>query len=343
MSGSLLRSVLNLPATEISGRGETRDDGDTEARAGAGAPVTVPAPRSVAGFELGEEPTRHLWTRRLLRGLLGGLAVVLLLLGLKGIISPPARQVIQASDPRASFPAGQAQGVATRWSEAYLTLTANPAGADITRTAALALDTAAGIDVAGGWNGTGQQRVLTLIPAGVNVAGNGRSAIATVLAKVASTKNPAGSWVALAVPVGTDGTRAVVTGSPAFVGMPTPGPVLAQPQANTPPQDSAATAATLPGAQAFFRAYAGTDPAALSQASAPGARISPLGGVVTLASLDNWTVLAGNALTRQASASVTWSSANGATFKQTYTLTLTAISAAGASAWRVQSITAANG
>lgn len=342
MSGSLLRSVLNLPATQ-SPVGRDDDRATEPARAGATAAVTVPAVRSVAGFEFGEEPTRQLWTRRLLRGLLGGLAIVLLLLGLKGVISPPAREVIQASDPRTSFPASQAQGVATRWSGAYLTLTGGAAGSNDARAAALALDTAAGVDVAGGWNGTGQQRVLTLIPAGVTVSSTGRTATATVLAQVASPKNPAGSWVALAVPMATDGTRAVVTGSPAFVGMPTPGPALAQPQASTPPQDSAVTTATLPGAQAFFRAYAGTDPAALSQASAPGARISPLGGVVTLASLDNWTVLAGNAQTRQASASVTWSSANGATFKQTYTLTLTAISAADASAWRVLSITAANG
>lgn len=157
----------------------------------------------------------------------------------------------------------------------------------------------------------------------------------------ASPSASAGSdWIGLTIPVGWDGHRVVVTGLPAFVGLPQPGDAT-QDQGKLPQSDSSLSAKTRTTAETFFRAYAGSDAGALQAVAAPGASLAPLGGQVQLGTVQSWTVYAGSGTaarkSRSAQAVVIWR-AGDAQLTQAYDVRLVNVTGGAASEWRVESV-----
>lgn len=326
MISGLWRWMRGKPAASAIGAPEASE----------GPAASGEAPARLGTIELHPEPGRERWTRRALRTVIIAAGVLLLLVGLRALVRPypkPEPVVLPAS---LAYERGAAQAVATRWVQAYLTLTEGDAGAD-SRAALLAQDTASNVDTSGGLDVTAPQDVQVALPGSVQVSPDGRSSIVTVLARVKSGTTAA-RWVALAVPVGTDGRRPVVTGTGAFVALPPPGPAEQQ-TGSRPEQDSTLTAATRDRAAAWFTAYGADNLDALTGISAPGSQVAPIGGL-TLKSVDTWQVDAGGPDTRAAVATVTWQSPSGQ-FKQTYQLTLSAVRAGSTTDWRVLTVTAA--
>lgn len=160
----------------------------------------------------------------------------------------------------------------------------------------------------------------------------------------AAAATPGTTWVGMSVPVGWDGRRVIVTGLPAFVALPAPGAQQNAPSA--PTEDAALTAQTQGAASSFFAAYAGTDSAALSSMTAPGASITPLGGAVTFDQLEQWSVAANpvaikstdsSTAGRTAQAVVVWN-VGGARLTQAYNVRLQPVTSAGATVWRVAAV-----
>jgi len=290
--------------------------------------------RTLGSIELHDEPTRERWMRRTLRTLFVVALVVMVLVGLRSILRPTPRAAPTAIPAAVTYDRGSAAAVAVRWASAYLSLAPGDANQN-SRTAALALDAAAGVDTSGGAIVKEAQVVKTALPGGVAVATDGRTSVVTVLAQVAIGTAPA-RWVAVAVPIGTDGTRPVVTAAGAFVAFPSPGQSKAGPSLGD--EDSTVTAQTRNTVSAWLAAYGAADTNALDGISAPGSTAAPIGGL-TFTSLDAWHVATGDDHTRSATAAVTWTTAAG-TVRQSYALTLSAVRSGDTTDWRVLSATA---
>lgn len=330
------RTVLGFPHVEATGTGaaaapdsspgtDSTDSGDGAAR----------QPRQTLGsIELHQEPPRELWARRALRALFVTVLVLLVFIGVRTIVRPAPTAAPLVIPAAVTYDRAGAQAVAARWATSYLTLAPGDA-AQSARQTALAMDSAQGVDTSGGVSVTRAQAVQSVLPGSVDVATDGRSSVVTVLARVSASQQPA-RWVALAVPVGSDGTRPVVTATGAFVAFPAPGPV--QTGSVLGDEDSALTAGTRNAVKAWLSAYGGTDTNALEAISAPGSSASPVGGL-RLVSLDSWHVAAGDGHARTATALVTWSTAAG-TIQQHYALTLSAVRSGDNTDWRVLSATA---
>lgn len=296
-------------------------------------------------FLMDPEPRSAVLWRRVLRVLVGLMALVIVARGISSLVQGPPKAPAAPSLPASvTFPTSQAEGIASRWASAYLAL--SPAQST-TRSAVMALDTPAGsASEGGGWNGQGAVTVRNVYPAGIQVADSTR-AVVTVLAQITNGKSPV-QWIGVAVPVRTEGARVLVDGTgAAFASL--PGEGSASPSTLNGPQcrigfstctpDAELTAQTKAGGAAFFAAYAGADAGALSQATAPGVNLAPLGGTVQPLGVSDWTVYQGSGDTRPATATVTWR-LGAAQIQQRYRLTLTQVSAAGSTSWRVAGITA---
>lgn len=341
MTASMLRKVLNLPEAPARDDEQEHDERAPQPPAGGDS-----APRQGAGWVADAEPGRRRAARVAGRALIYCLAGLMVLLGVRSLFVHPGRVT---AAPSSTFPVQQAQAVAARFTTSYLTASDDEA-AKKQRDALLALDVAPGADVDTDWTGSTATTATNVTPGTVTMDGSDTATV-TVLAylRQASQKSTSSSsssnaastsgsaWVGLSVPVRADEGAVSVVGTPAFVALPSP-PNAGPPQSSAT-VDTATTSETREGAAAFFGAYAGRDPGAVDQAAAPGADIQPLGGLVTFGSLDAWTVEAGGAQTRTAHATVTWVLRD-TRIQQSYRLTLAAISAGDARAWRVQQITA---
>lgn len=310
---------------------DTRETSTRPAATGAGAGQT-----RLGSIELHPEPGRERWTRRALRTLIVAAALLLVLIGLRTLLRPYPKPEPVLLPATLNYDRGAAQAVAARWAEAYLTLPDDGNSAqDSVRAALLAQDTASNVDTSARTTVTAAQSVQLVLPGAVDIDPDGRNSIVTVLARIKTT-DQAPRWLALAVPIGTDGSRPVVTGTAAFVAMPAPGPVAAAGGAAS--ADSPVTAATRDRAAAWFAAYGDDDAEALNGISAPGAQLAPIGGL-TLKSVDAWQVNTGSPEIRTATATVTWETPSGR-LQQTYQLTLSAVRAGTTTDWRVLTVTA---
>lgn len=371
-TGTIVRKILNMPeptpneaepSEEAAEAPETREE--TKKRA------TTPG----HGWSVEEEHPASRYGRIAGRVLIYALVAILALVGLRTLVSDPETPTT-TSDPAEDFPTSEAEGVAARFTTNYLTSSADDEAVQDERARGLSLDVAGGSNVATEWEGEGTTRVRMAYPAGITHEEDGATAYVTVVAQVeaeqedeepaadaekptpssaskdtkakgaassvatpAEENEPSSStrWLALSVPVQVVGDRPVVAGTPAFVSLPNPG------RASSPPAtgdtDEAVTTRTEAGATAFFKAYAGSDGAALEQATAPGASLRPLGGNIKFSALREWRVEAGGDKRRTGHATVTWQVGE-STVEQNYRVTLASISSGGTTSWRVSSVTA---
>ncbi|MEU5430781.1 conjugal transfer protein [Streptomyces olivoreticuli] len=235
-------------------------------------------------------------------------------------------------------PVEEAQQVAARFARSYLTWSEKTPE---TRDRELAADLPKGADVKLGWDGHGDQQVAQTIPGAVTQAGGKRARVmVSVRVSVTTTQGKqqqtVTSWRGLDVPVASTGSRVIVTGQPALVGM--PGAVSYKPAA-LPETDSEMSDSTQQVVKDFLAAWAGGNEA---QAAAPGAQIAPLGGQMQLGTLDGWTVDAGSGEQRTGTATVRWK-VGGSVLQQAYRITLTQVSASGSTRWQVAALTAKAG
>ncbi|MFI8932431.1 conjugal transfer protein [Streptomyces sp. NPDC053474] len=276
-------------------------------------------------------------------GRLATWAVVVLLavVGVRSIISPPVRQEAapkwgeKAEAEKDDVPETLAQQVAARFARSYLTWTHQ---APQIRERELARDLPKGADAKAGWDGQGTQLVAQSIPGTVTQT---RPHHARVLVDVrVSTTIGSGrkagttsAWMGLEVPVSHSSGRVLVTGQPALVGLEEP---VRWKEPDAPATDTELTERTRTTVENFLKAWVnGT----ADQAAAPGAKVTPLGGHLTLRSLDSWSAFTGSGDRRTGLAQVRWQ-LGGAVLQQTYRITLAQVSADDASRWQVWRVTA---
>lgn len=368
-TGTVVRKILNMPEPEAQTAPEGAEDEQPQEQAEDTGRAA--ASSSAHGWTIEEEHPMSKYGRGTARVLVFALVAVLVLVGLRTLINGP-EAVEPVSDPTADFPTSQAQGVAARFTTNYLTSSEDEGGQQ-ERAEGLSLDVAGGSSVDTEWTGEGATRVLSAYPAGITHEDDGRTAYVTVAAQVETTQTseqdetdasesseqssskeasksaeqdgdaqesqPETStrWVALSVPVQVVADRPVVAGTPAFVSLPRPGRAVEPPKDE--PTDEATTRATEAGVEAFFKAYAGSDGAALEQATAPGSSLRPLGQAVEFSALRDWRVETGGADQRTGHATVTWRVGE-STVEQNYRVTLASISSSTQESWRVSSVTA---
>lgn len=169
---------------------------------------------------------------------------------------------------------------------------------------------------------------------GEDSSNKGSSAAADASGEVA---RPRTEWVTLSVPVQVVADRPVVAGTPAFVSPSKPGTPPSAPEVGQ--TDSKMTDRTRQGAAAFFTAYAGSDGAALEQATAPGASMQPLGDGVTFDALKDWRVETGGKDRRIGHATVQWQVGQ-STVEQNYRVVLVSVSSGNSQSWRVTNVSA---
>lgn len=146
------------------------------------------------------------------------------------------------------------------------------------------------------------------------------------------TSSGAGNWVGVLVPMMEENGRASVAGAPKIVGIPAP---VSAPVETLPEADRELTQTTRVDVEAFFTAWASGDATALI---APGATIAtPPAGIVT-ATLNAWTMHAGDGQSRTGTATVALDF-SGTTLTCTYTVTLAEIRGETGSRWQVSDLT----
>lgn len=263
--------------------------------------------------------------RRLLRAVVFGAAAVLLLLGLRDVVTafapagpPPSRPVTAAQVGPEDLAAA---AFATRVAVAYLSYDA--AHPEQRRQALAPYVGSASED----WNGQGTEQVSMALPSAVRDQGRGRATV-TVAALVSG-----GRWLYLAVPVRDLGGVLALGGQPALVPAPA---ASAWPGAQAPAIDGPLSAELVPTVRNFFAAWAAGDETQLAYYSAPGAGLRPLGGV-SLGGLQELDVLEGKGERRDAIARVSWQDpGSGAELTQPYRLHLLSV----AHRWLVASVEA---
>ncbi|MFD9084547.1 conjugal transfer protein [Streptomyces erythrochromogenes] len=250
----------------------------------------------------------------------------------------PATVAPQVKAAPPAYPVQQAQAVAGRFAFSYLTWDeANPQA----RNQALARDMPQGQDTAQGWNAKGKQDVVTVVPGAVTELGDSRSRVhidvlvnaPAVPAKDQQPAKPAEQrWVGLEVPVLITSDRAVVTGAPGIVGVPTSGPALpAQKAKNSDAPMSDQTKSVVSG---FFTEYAKGE---ADGVMAPGAVIPPLPAGMTLGTVQSWTVDEGSGDKRTGTAVVVWK-IGPTELEQSYRVDITRVVAASAERWQVADV-----
>ena len=332
----------------------TKASTTADAPSGAATAATRPA-RGAQPFTPVEQGKTTKLVRQILRVAFALALFVVIVNGVKAMVNPPKQVVKMMPAKKVEFASGQAQAVTARWTRAYLGLPGdNDTGAK-SRADALAADTAEGVNVTPEMTPKGKTTVSQVIPGEVSVKDD-THATAEVFAQVAdvTTKTSKGKdgketktettsaprWVRLLVPVGEDGRRVVVTGTPVFSALPTPGEVKVT-NTISGDTDTATTTDTKPSAEALFRAMGSDDAAAVNAVTAPGADVAPLGSGITFDKLADWKVSASSSSTRDATATVVWKlGSSGAEFTQTYRVSLSNVAAGGNTSWRVKSLTA---
>ncbi|WP_367141089.1 MULTISPECIES: conjugal transfer protein [Streptomyces] len=292
------------------------------------APWAVPAP----------EKSGAVFARRFGRGALWVVIGLAALTGVRTWINPPDHGAPAPAPAKTgpAYPTDQAQAVAARWARAYLTWDEARAK---DRAQLLAADMPSGTDTAIGWDGHGQQEVLTVQPGAVTVtAGDQARVRVEVLLRGAKADEKKGiketpdHWVGLDVPVVATRGRIVVTGQPGIVGIPASAPGL--PDLPVPETDQDLTGATQSVVEKFFRAYAAGE---TDTVAAPGKTIPPLPAGMALKGVSSWALDKGSGDHRAGTARVSWETAGGVV-EQTYRVELTRVSSADAQRWQVSDV-----
>lgn len=272
-----------------------------------------------------------------------GLIVALVfvcIVGMRQLIFPTEATTVVQEVQAETFPTAAGAEVATRHVAAYLTI--DPAEDALTeRERTLAMDssnTGSGLDSA---SVPGKQTVSDLAVVRVAQQSGGR-ARALVTGTITDYTADGEKWtageprpVAAEVLLVADDTGAVsVVGQPALMAT-TPAPVARSPADETQ-QDTTVASATQDAAESFFSSY-GEDEA-VTASVAPGADITGLAGGAEFSRLSNWTVYDGSDGARSALATVTWTLPSGIELTQTYTLTLSSVSADETGGWQISAI-----
>ncbi|MEU9237114.1 conjugal transfer protein [Streptomyces subrutilus] len=326
---------------------ELRAQQNAPAAAGAQAGQSA---QSAAPWTTVEERSGTAFVRRLGRGLLWTMVGLLTLLGAKALLFPKKPVVVAApsapSQTAPAYPVEDAQAVAARYARAYLSWDEKDAAS---RAAQLAAVLPEGADATAGWNGKGQQDVVTVEPGSVTVAGQQARVRVDVLVRAASssaappapggqpaTATPATSaarWIGLDVPVVQAGGRIVVSGAPGIVGVPAAGPKA--PELAAPESDAEFSKQTAETVSKFFKAYSGGGDT--ESVTAPGAWVPPLPPGFTLVGVTSWNVDKGSGADRTGTARVAWQT-SGAQLEQTYRIRLTRVTSSDAERWQVASL-----
>ena len=229
--------------------------------------------------------------------------VTLLIIAYRGLTAivfhqasvPSADGAEPGGSAAARFPVTLAEAYATEFGQVYLNF--SPA-TQAQREQELAAFVPPGVAAANpdlGWNGTGQLRLQSEQVAGIAVQ-DPRQAVVTLLATVN------GQLMELGVPVIASGAGVVVAGEPAWLPAP---PQISPPTPAGQGSDPVARGELLTELPAFFQAYAGGDPAALSRFEVRGVSLTGLGGAVAFDSITGLQVPPGGAI-RQITVSVIW-------------------------------------
>jgi len=267
--------------------------------------------------------------------------VFVCIVGLRQLIFPTEATTVVEEVQAETFPTAAGAEVATRQVGTYLTIDPDE-DALTAREQALALDSSS--SSTGGLNSasvTGKQSVSDLAVVRVAQLDGGR-ARALVTGMITDYAADGDKWtagdprpVAAEVLLVADETGAVsAVGRPALVAT-TPGPVAASP-ADAAQQDSTVGGSTQDAAESFFSSY-GEDEA-VTASVAPGVDIAGLAGGAEFSSLRGWTVYEGGEDTRSALATVAWTLPSGIELTQTYTLTLSSVSADETGGWQISAI-----
>ncbi|WP_217225956.1 conjugal transfer protein [Streptomyces anulatus] len=340
---SALRKILNLPEKEPGGGEEekTAAGSGSEFDSGSEESGHRHAARHGLGWAEEEETSGRSFARRAGRVVIWSVIALAAFTGVRTWVfpaktPPPAVQ----SDPQAEarkndVPVQEAQQVAARFARSYMNLNSRDKDA---RAGELEADLVKGVDPKLGWDGSGMQLVAQTIPGAVTQTGGHRARVSvdvrvSVTTTVKGKAATSSSWRALEVPVAEAGGRVVVTGQPALVGRPS---AVSYDAPEGPEADSGMSNATREVVSDFLTAWAAGK---AEQASAPGAHIEPLGSGMSVDALDSWLVDAGTGDRRTGTAVVRWALA-GAQLQQTYQITLTKVSAGGASRWQVDTVSA---
>ncbi|MCY1649213.1 conjugal transfer protein [Streptomyces sp. SL203] len=330
---------------ESAGAELARRQSSNRATPTAAVPAAVPPSASTAPtWTPQDERSGAVFLRRLGRGLLWFVVVLMAVTGVRSWFFPPKAQTPKAEAPKAApaYPDAEAQAVATRFARAYL-------GWDEAkkeeRAALLASVLPANSDTDMGWDGNGRQDVLTVQPGAVTLGNDHQARVRVeVLIRTAAVegagdkdkKAPAAEsparWVGLDVPVVQTAGRVIVTGPPGLVGIPTSGPKA--PEIPTTQTDTELTAQTQEAVAKFFKAYAGGDTEAVT---APGASVPPLPEGVIYQALASWSIDTGAGDDRVGTARVSWT-LGGATVEQVYRVELTQVSSSDAQRWQVADV-----
>lgn len=284
------------------------------------------------------EKSGTVFARRFGRGVLWVVIGLAAVTGIRTWINPPDTDAPAPAPAKTgpSYPTDQAQAVAARWARAYLTWDEARA-AD--RARLLAADMPSGTDTAIGWDGHGQQEVLTVQPGAVTVTEGDQARVRVeALLRGAKADEKKGvketpdHWVGLDVPVVAVRGRIVVTGQPGIVGIPASAPGL--PGLPVPETDQDLSVATQSVVEKFFRAYATGE---TDTVAAPGKTIPPLPAGMALKAVGSWAVDQGSGDHRMGTARVSWQTAGGVV-EQTYRVELTRVSSADAQRWQVSDV-----
>ncbi|WP_431983843.1 conjugal transfer protein [Streptomyces qinglanensis] len=337
------RKVLNLPEKNPTGGDELSEA--LQRKAGRNTPHTPSAdaaegPDKQPLWAEEDESSGALIARRAGLGVVWLVIGLLAFAGLRTIIWPPQQTKTQPpaeTSRRAAkddVPEAAARQVAARFARSYLTWSKDKSKA---RERELERDLPKGADTKAGWNGDGNQLVAQTIPGEV-VQTRAHQARVSVDVRVSTTTGSGrkartvSSWRSLQVPVAQRNDQVLVTGQPALVGLRKPIEWKAPDARET---DTKLTAVTRSAVEDFLKSWtSGTQ----DQTTAPGAKVTALGGGMKLSSLDTWAVDAGSGAHRTGTATVRWDIA-GAELQQTYRITLAQVSASTASRWQVWQVT----
>jgi hypothetical protein len=345
--GRVARKVLNLPEPEHKRTDPASPAGDWQAaaqrlkEADSQHPAASAQPEQRTPWSVEEERSGASFARRFGRGLLWTAVGLAALTGVREYVFPndPAPPAHTAPDKQAAYPVADAQAVAARWTWAYLTWDEDHPES---RAELLAADMPVGTDTSAGWDGHGQQSVLSVQPGAVTVTDGARARVhvtALVAPDAAAAEKgakkaavPDAHRMALEVPVVAVHGRVLVAGMPGLVGVPDTGPTVKEP--TQPENDTELTSRTRKVVKRFFTQYAAGD---IEAELAPGATIPALPEGMTLESVQSWSAHAGEGDHRTGSAVVVWD-VSGAQLTQNYRVELTRVSASSGQRWQVSDV-----
>ena len=268
--------------------------------------------------------------KKALRIMVWVVLILILWIGVRTIIwGNKARQEAAPVPISATFPTATAEGVASRFTVAFLTWEEGDAGAKTRADALRPYSTTGDIDGRLGWNGKGKQRAENPTVMRVQVIDE-QTARVLVLVDIINGDKRSSTGLEMTVKV-IDGAG-VVVGNPGVVAVPA-APTVPRHEAFS--DDGQLTMKTKNEAQSFFSLFAAGDN--LDSIAAPGAKIRGLNGAWGTATVTRWTVAEGGADRRTATAEVTFDR-DGVQLKQTFTCSIVKVSAGGVDQWKISEV-----